>query len=144
MPPTTKPIDTTSAQTRLSYLNNKTLTLNYYFTEDYSESVTFTQSPQYSDSQETYLIKGTRNSNTDIYCFSDDKDSLHVSIDGTSYMYDCITLFESGEKDLFVFNINSDRSLSGYYEYVSANTPDLSVYSEMAVPDATLTSSKIE
>ncbi len=137
-PPATNPIDTTSAQTRLSYLNGKSLTLNYYFAEDYSESVTFTQAPQYSDSQQTYFIKGTRNGNTDIYCFSDDKESLHVSIDGISYMYDCPTLFASGEKDLFAFNINADGSLSGYYEYVLPSTPDLNVYSEILIPDAAL------
>lgn len=143
-PQSTNPIDTSSAQTRLSYLNGKTLHVNYYFAEDYSESITFTQAPQYSASQETYVIKGKRDDNTDTYCFSDDKENLHVSIDGISFMYDCYTSFESGEKDLFAFNINSDGSLSGYYEYVSAKTPDLSVYTEMATPDATLVSSRIE
>lgn len=142
--PVTNPIDTTSSQTRLSYLNGKTLTLNYFFGEDYNESVTFSQAPQYNDSENTYIIKGLRNGDTDFYCFSDDKESLHVNIDGVSYMYDCPTLFASGERDLFVFNINSDASLSGYYEYVSASDSDLNLYEEMQIPDTPLVASKIE
>jgi hypothetical protein len=136
-------LDTISSQSRLSYLNGKTLYLNYNYLglQDYNETISFTKAPSYSDYYGRYLIVGKRNNSTDINCFSDEKDSDHVVIDGTLYMYDCPDFFASGSKDLFAFNINADATLSGYYEYVQAG---LNAYEEISTPDAELSSSYIK
>jgi hypothetical protein len=138
----TDTIDTSSSQSRLSYLNGKTLLLNYdYYGTSYSESISFSEAPFYSSEVGRYTIKGVRDNSSYIYCFSDEQASDHVIINGVSYMYDCPDFFSDGSRDLFAFNINSDLSISGYYEYVQSG---LNAYNEILDPDSVLVSSKVE
>jgi hypothetical protein len=136
-------IDTTSSQTRLAYLKGKKLTLNYdYYGTMYHESFTFNDDPRY-DNNAGYYIQGVRRVNGaqgSINCFSDDVAKRTV-VNGTSFMYDCPSFFNDGSKDLFVFNIDPEGAISGYYKYVDSG----SVYSALeSNPDAALVSSTIE
>ncbi len=137
-------VDTTSDQSRLSYLEGKTATFNYdYYGVAYSETIAFNEAPIYNTALEQYIIKGLRNNAEDIYCFSGEEESSHATVYGVVYMYDCPGFFADDSKDLFAFNVNSDQSLSGYYEYVHSGDSSLSLYDEIKTPDAELVSSSI-
>ncbi len=137
-------IDTTSSQSRLSYLEGKTATFNYdYYGVAYNETIIFNTAAQYNSGLERYVITGARNQDT-VYCFSDEEESDHIIINNVVYMYDCVSNFEGGAKDLFTFNINSNKTLSGYYEYIKSEDSSLNLYAEVKNPDSVLVSSSIE
>lgn len=142
--PSSSHIDDSSSQSRLSYLEGKTATLNYdYYGKEYNEVITFSEAPQYDRDSGKYIIKGLRNNQDTIYCYSDEEEFDHVVISGVVYMYDCPSYFVNDAKDLFAFNINPDNTLSGYYEYVNIVDTALGLYNEMQDPDSQLVSSAI-
>jgi|GEM_PF-965827 len=113
-------IDTSTDRTRLAYLSGKALTLEYdYYGTAYTDTVSFSGAPKYYSEQGKYILEGKRGRYT-TYCYSEDE-ADRVTVDGTSFMYDCFTALEDGARDLFVFNIGSGDAVSGYYYYAPKN-----------------------
>jgi len=123
----------TTEYSRLSDIAGKTIYFNYdYYGTTYNDNIVL--SSDINSTQSGYYISGTIGNGADAFCYSPDDTTL-ITVNGQEHSYMCVYYSNYGSKELYVFNVENDISIDGYYSYLSSSS-DENIFVSIQIPDA--------